>query len=250
MTEVAFDFGAPALTNQDDATSYTLGVRFTIADALDVVGVQWRVPDTISPGVHVVALWSDAGSLLAFSDDFTPDPGDAGQLTTYYFTAPFAASAATAYRASVFTPGRYVATTSYTWPHTDAPLTATADNGYLRVGSAGFPNGESGNDANFHVSPVVETGAEEHEGTAALGLDLALAGAGRKVGSGLAGLGLSLSLAAAGMKIASGTASLGLNLALVAVGQKVGATIVPKPDDGTITKPSAGVVEVPRLVYP
>lgn len=230
MAEVAFQFGEPALTDLDDATSYTLGVRFTLDEALDVIGVQWRVPDTISPGVHVVALWSDAGSLLAFSDDFTPDPGDAGQLTSYYFTTPFAASAATAYRASVFTPGRYTATTNYAWPHSNDPLTATADNGYLRAGSAGFPNAESGNDANFHVSPIVDTGTEEHEGTASLSLNLALAGSGSRV--------------------ASGAASLTLSLSLVATGQGVGQTVIPRPDDGTITKPSAGTVSVPRLVYP
>lgn len=64
---------------------------------------------------------------------------------------------------------------------------------------------------------------EEHSGTGALGLDLAVAGDGRKVAAGAAGLGLQLVMAVAGRKVGRGVGAL-----TVAFGLSAG--VPPLPD--------------------
>jgi hypothetical protein len=99
-----------------------------------------------------VELWSGAGSLLASANVTFNTSGQ----TITYFAASVDLTANTDYLASVLTPDRYVATTNFTWPHVDAPLTAVAANGWLQFSDV-FPDVQSGNGANFHVSPVLET---------------------------------------------------------------------------------------------
>lgn len=66
------------------------------------------------------------------------------------------------------------------------------------------------------------SGPEEHSGSADIGLDFAVASAGRKVGAGSGDIGLGLALAGAGRKVGTGSADIGLQLAIAASGRKKG----------------------------
>lgn len=193
MTLQTFNFGAPALTNLNDATQYTLAVEFTCSSSLPCVGCEWRVPDTAPGGTCRVSLWRVSDQTRVASHSFTVGVGDPGNLVQYLFDTPFTIDASTAYRASVMTPDRYVATTNYTWPHTDGTLTAGATNGHLHAGGDVYPDVASGNSANFHISPIVDTAsqvaAEGHGSAGVTG-----AGEGRKMAVGFAALALGVIL--------------------------------------------------------
>lgn len=164
MASIAFNFGTPALPDLVDATvNYNLGVKFQTSAALNCVGVQWFVPATAPTGTCTLSIWrvSDTTRIALVTANFA---GQGGTLVQTNFAVPIALSAATDYIAAVHTPNRYVATTSYSYPQTDGVLTAPADNGWLKdaldPASAvdDFPSIESGNDGNFHVSPVLDDG--------------------------------------------------------------------------------------------
>ncbi|PZG18978.1 hypothetical protein C1I95_12425 [Micromonospora craterilacus] len=160
--EVTFDWGAPPELPDavDPGQSYALGVRWQLLVDAPIPGVEWQVPQTLPSGLCAAALWSDTGSLLA-SADFTPPPESAGQKLRIYFDGgPYSGVADTIYRASIYTPDRYVATTNYPWPVTVPGMATTSDNGYL-TGSAAFPAAQSGNSANFHVSPILQLDQDE-----------------------------------------------------------------------------------------
>lgn len=253
MAEVAFDWGPASLPDANDSDDYTLGVRFQMDDAYPIKGVEWLVPETEPVGTCAAALWADGGSLLA-SADFTVSPGEGGTLKRIYFDGgDFAGAGATPYRASIYTPGSYTATQSYAWPHIDGPLTATADNGYL-TGIADFPGTQSGNGANFHVSPVIEVAGGPAQGSAAVDVALDLAAAGRRDSRGTAGLALALNLAAAGRRQPVGTAALGLALAVEAHGSRpsrgsadltLALDVVARGGRISITRPTAAAVQRP-----
>ncbi|PZG14423.1 hypothetical protein C1I95_21775 [Micromonospora craterilacus] len=161
--EVTFDWDEPPELPDavDPGQSYALGLRWTLLVDAPIPGVEWQVPQTLPSGLCAAALWSDAGSLLA-AVDFTPPPESAGQRLKIHFDGgAYPGVADTVYRASVFTPDRYVATTNYGWPVTiPGVMATTSDNGYL-TGSAAFPAAQSGNSANFHVSPIVQLDQDE-----------------------------------------------------------------------------------------
>lgn len=164
VSELFFTFSAPALTDLQDAdVAYTLGVDFQSSSALPCTGVQWRVPDTAPSGSGEISLWlsADGTKLAGKTITFT---GLGGAVRSWYFDTPVNLSANTAYRASVLTVERYVATTNASWPQTAGVLTAGTDNGWLKDDTDGtptalFPDTESGNNANFHVSPILQVTA-------------------------------------------------------------------------------------------
>lgn len=153
MPEVTFTWADPASPDLNDSQPFQLGVKFRVSTGVPCTGVEWRVPNTLPSAGTTISLWSAAGSRLATASVTYSGSG----LVKKYFAASVNLSAGTDYYASVFTPNRYVATTSFTWPHTTGILTAQANNGWLQFEDI-FPDVESGNDANFHVSPIVETG--------------------------------------------------------------------------------------------
>lgn len=162
MAEIVLNFAAPALPDlQDAGVSYTLGVQFQLAEALNCVGVQWTVPTTAPGLVSRVSIWETAGSTELVGKDVDLSTSG-GQTVQVRFDTPQALAAATNYRASVFVRERYVATTNDAWPKETAPITATAANGFLGFDSEThtihYPVTESGNDANFHVSPIIDDG--------------------------------------------------------------------------------------------
>jgi hypothetical protein len=155
VAEVAFDWGNPASADlQDPGEDYTLAVQFQLSASYNITGVRWRIPGTAPTGTCKAVLYSGAGSLLA-SKDFTVISAEEGTDKDVDFDAPVLGAASTNYRAGIYTPNRYCATANYTWPQTDGVLTATAANGFLTTEDA-FPGTESGNDANYHVSPLVD----------------------------------------------------------------------------------------------
>lgn len=155
MAEVTFNFGAPSSTNLNDSQPFQLGVKFRTSVGKPCTGVEWRVPDTVPSAGTTISLWSAAGSRLATA---SVSYASGGALVKKYFAAAVNLTANTDYYASVFTPDRYVASANFTWPHTTDILTAQANNGWLQFEDI-FPDTESGNDANFHVSPILEAGA-------------------------------------------------------------------------------------------
>lgn len=159
MAEQVFTWPAPGLPdNLDPGEDYVLAVQFTVSQDCSCVGVEWQVPTTAPSGTCAAALWDTAGPTLLASADFTPN---ANTLQRVYFDPEDIAALVTTgtYRAGIYTPDRYTATTSYTWPETQGLLTATANNGWLQTAVGNYPDIESGNDANFHVSPVVDDGS-------------------------------------------------------------------------------------------
>lgn len=167
MSELVFTWGAPTLPDQIDVgEDYTLAVQFTVSQDCTCVGVQWRVPDTAPSGQCAIVLWDVATETLLSSANFTAVAGTTQRV--YFAPGDESALVTTAtYRAGIYTPDRYVATTSYAWPETQNILTATTNNGWLQVAPGNYPNIESGNDSNFHVSPVVDDG---DDGTTATSL--------------------------------------------------------------------------------
>lgn len=160
MTDHVFDFGTPALTDLEDATvRYTLGVEFETSVALSCVGVQWFVPGTAPTEDATFSLWETAGGTALTTKTITVTGAMEGTLISVLFDTPVTLDADIPYRVSVFTFERYVATTNFTWPHTDGILTAGADNGWLHSDGAvnHYPDIESGNAANYHVSPILRS---------------------------------------------------------------------------------------------
>lgn len=158
-SELALSFSPPALPDLNDGVAYTLAVDFQASQSVPCVGVEWYVPATPSPATWIVSLWrvSDQAE-LAFKAT-SGFAGHGGQLVRVHFDTPVTLASSTAYRASVLTEA-YVATTNATWPHTTGILTASAANGWLADDvvdyARHFPGTQSGNSANFHVSPVVQ----------------------------------------------------------------------------------------------
>jgi hypothetical protein len=164
VADFTLTFPAPALADLvDDTINYNLAVEFTTDTALSCVGVVWRVPDTAPTGTGTAGLWETAGGTRIATGTSAFAPGDAGTLKQILFDTPVTLATATNYRASIHTPNRYVATTSDTWPKTTGILTAGAANGFLisaldpDSAAAVYPSVESGNDANFHVSPILRS---------------------------------------------------------------------------------------------
>lgn len=150
----------PALPDLDNGGLLTVGTLFSLSMNAPILGVQWRVPNTLpasgSPDSQI-ALWTSGGALLDFANVTWTAPM-AGTYQSFYFSVPFAGIGGTSYMASMFTRNRYVATTNYTWPQTTGIITADANNGWFFAG-AGFPVTQSGNAATYYVSPIVQVGS-------------------------------------------------------------------------------------------
>nr|MDT0658030.1 hypothetical protein [Micromonospora sp. DSM 115978] len=158
MAELWFDWPEPALPDLlDVGEDYTLGVQFETGGAVPAPGVRWRVPDTAPTGTCAAAIWRVSDEALLAAVDFEVEIGQAGAPLNIYFDLGDVPTllAVTPYRASIYTPNRYCATTAYPWPEIEGILTAGTDNGWLATAPQ-FPAIESGNAANFHISPIVD----------------------------------------------------------------------------------------------
>lgn len=213
MADVVLAFGAPALADlQDAGVSYTLATDFQLSDALDCVGVEWTVPTTAPGLTSRVSIWDVVGQTELVGKD-VDYAGLGGQVVRTTFDAPVALDAATAYRASVLTRERYVATTSYGWPLTTGPITAGTDNGWLafdtETHTIHYPATESGNNATFHVTPVIDDGTgggTTVTGTAAAAIAVGATAVGAPKAVGTASAAIVVGATATGVATVYGTA--------------------------------------------
>jgi len=146
--------------NVDGTQSYNMGVAFTVDEAVECSGVEWRVPNSVSApagGVHVVSLWKDG--VRVRNQSFTPTPG-VKQQVPFTSQGNVTLNPGEALIAAVFTV-HYVFTSGAAVYPVDVPsgrATATAS----RLTSNGNPTDlpDVGGTAIYHVSPIIEVAEE------------------------------------------------------------------------------------------
>jgi hypothetical protein len=217
----------PALTDNADGTqTYQMGVAFTVDADQSCVGVQWRVPDTVSPpagGVHAAGLFnSDTNDKLGYKE-FTPVPGGYQDIL---FDTPVDLVPGVTYAASIYTL-HYVFRASNPSGVSTPSGSATATEGRLEGDNGGAATADTPSGvttATFYISPLIAGAAAPASGDAALGLDLGVAAAGGRPSAGTAnGTTLDLAVSATGGRPSTGVASVTLDLALAAQGGRPSA---------------------------
>lgn len=215
----------PAFTDLVDGDqSYNMGIRFSHQDGGPCWGVQWRVPDSVPPpagGVHAVAIWDVATSTRVAYQEFIPVAG--GFQSVEFTTKPTLNPAPALYVAAVYT--LHYVFRAQSVPDVYSPSgKIAADNGRLAASNVGANSAPYPGDpftAWYYVSPIMDDGGSDpSEGSAALGLDLAVAATGARDSAGSAALGLDLALAATGSAPHGGSAALTIDLALAATGAR------------------------------
>jgi hypothetical protein len=147
----------PDDTDENDGTqAYNLGREFTLTAERPIVGIEWRVPDSVANpqgGPHAVGLW-DGVTRLAYLE-VAPTPGGVRQ---FLFDAEdqVAGAIGTVYTASVYT-NHYAFSSG-------ADVGSTSPSGEIIAGDsmlvpfnggaalAPLPDNVSG--ANFYISPI------------------------------------------------------------------------------------------------
>lgn len=172
----------PSVTDASDGTQcYNMGRAFTLTADSPVVGVEWRVPDSVATpnGPHAVAIWAN-GTRVAFRT-VTPTPGGLQQF--------------------IFDPADYLDGIGYDGLTTDALLAAVYMNHYcyntsehigatspsgtivagdmllipFNGGASGAPIPDNGTGLNFYVSPIISLGEdpEDHPTTGTATVEMA-----------------------------------------------------------------------------
>jgi hypothetical protein len=213
----------PGVTDANDATQcYNMGRVFTLTADAPVVGVEWRVPDSVATpnGPHAIALWDvTSGTRLAYQE-ITPTPGGVEQ---FLFDVGDIHNGLTSevLLAAVYM-NHYCYNTSEMIGATSPSGTIVADEMLLipfNGGAATAPIPDNATTLNFYVGPIINEGGDPpNEGSAALGLGLAVAATGARDSDGSAALGLGLGVAATGARDSDGSAALGFGLAVAATG--------------------------------
>jgi hypothetical protein len=159
MSESLFGSTAPALQNEADGVNYALGTRFTPGVNGTISAGKWFFPTTIpDASVQVqIGVYLASGPTLLGSASF-PLGSTLGAWNTVNFGSPISVTGGTLYAVVIWTPLRYVATTTYSWPATSTNLTATSSNGWLAVspGALTYPTTVSGNTASYFADVVFD----------------------------------------------------------------------------------------------
>lgn len=163
MAVSLFGNETPVIGDATDNQRYTLGTEFVTAVSGTATHGRWHFPANAQPGGELasIGIYRVSDQQLLGQAAFTAPT--LGQWNEVAFPAPIPLAAGTAYRVAVYTPGRYVATTSYPWPKTSGDLTAGVDNGWLSNANGGtlvFPATESGNNASFFPDLLFEPDAD------------------------------------------------------------------------------------------
>lgn len=153
----------PDDTDENDGTqAYNLGREFTLTVARTIVGVEWRVPDSVANpqgGPHAVAIWEVAGGTRLAYEEVTPTPGGVQQFL-FDGGSEVSGATSTTYVASVYT-NHYAFSSG-------ADVGSTSPSGEIVAGdsvlipfnsgaaSAPIPDVVSG--ANFYISPITSDG--------------------------------------------------------------------------------------------
>lgn len=214
--------GPPSLTNGNDDTDYTLGVRFSLVAPQDCSGIVWeRTPDVVSHtptgGQWVATLWNwDSQTILA-AIAFTPIAGVRQEVP---FVAPVALTTGINYAATVFTRD-YVFLTGGGGDLFTPSLNAAADVGVIGVNPSPLSFPASLPSSWYFIGPAMVTGgADPAEGAAGVDLNLAVAASGAAAHRGAANVGLALAVNAAGAAASRGVVALDFALAVAATGAR------------------------------
>lgn len=207
----------------DPGQSYNMGIQFSHEDGGPCWGVEWRVPDTVSDppgGTHAASIWEVASGTRVAYQEFVPVPG--GLQDIEFTSKPTLDPAPALYVAAVYTT-HYVFHARTVNPVTSPSGKISADDGRLAAFNGGATLAPYPADpfaSWYYVSPIMDDGGSEppNEGSAALGLDLAVAATGARDSAGSAALGLGLAVAAVGSAPHGGSAALTIDLALAATG--------------------------------
>jgi hypothetical protein len=150
----------PSDTDENDGTQcYNMGRAFTLTADATVVGVEWRVPDTVATpnGTHAVALWDiTSGTRLAY-EEITPTPGGVEQF--FFDEADYHPGLTTESLLAAVYMNHYVFSTSEHVGSTSASGTIVAGDMLLipfNGGASSAPIPDSGTSLNFYVSPIIE----------------------------------------------------------------------------------------------
>lgn len=149
----------PSATNEaDGATTYNMGLRFSLVAPQDCAGITWRVPDSVADpggGSHLASIWNWDTSTRLASKTFTPVPG--GDMDVL-FDSVVSLTAGVNYAAAVFT-NHYVFHAG-TWPITTTSGNAAGDKGVLitSVSPDAFP--ATPLDSWYYVGPLMVVGAD------------------------------------------------------------------------------------------
>lgn len=215
----------PDVTDANDGSqAYNLGRDFTLTEAKPIVGVEWRVPDSLAApggGPHAVSLWDDAtGTRLAYRT-ITPTPGATERYTfepsDYTAGEVLPGQIGVTYTAAVYTnhyayrPGAAVGSTS------PSGVIVAGDSQLIpyNTGAAGAPMPDVLSTANFYISPVVQLDDEPEEhttsGTARFTIGATAAVATTRTSAAQATVTLSATATAATARSTSGAAPVSLS---------------------------------------
>lgn len=222
MATSLFTSQVPAVPDANDGTDYTLGTEMRRSTSGQIVQGRWWCPTTPPSGTPDFVLYDGAGTELHRE----PWPGLVGGQwnVTPVFAVPVAYTANDVVVASVYTSGQYSATV-------DPAFWNGGDLVNGDITAPGATNGRLSNNDSYPSNVVdlcffadlVFADDTPPEGTAALGLDLAVAATGSINADGQAALGVELAVAATGSIQAEGQAALGLDLAVAASGARESA---------------------------
>jgi hypothetical protein len=153
----------------DGAQAYNLGREFTLTAERPIVGVEWRVPDSVADpqgGPHAIALWEVAGGTRLAYEEIVPTPGgvqqflfDGGSEVDGEIGPVYVAAVYTNHYA--FRSGAAVGSTSPSGEIVAGDSVLIPFNG----GAAGAPIPDVVSTANFYISPITSDEAPDDHTT-------------------------------------------------------------------------------------
>jgi hypothetical protein len=207
------------LNNNDLPDKYSLGTRFQPAVDGQATHGEWYFPIT-SPSQPVqIGIFRNSDEVLLGSTTFAG--GESAGRHQVAFSPAIDLVAGVEYTVAIWSSDTYVSTSGYfASDKTSGDLYCPAVAGrFLVSASLDFPDQSFGN-ANYWPDLIFVPDSDPAEGSAALGLDLAVAATGARSSSAVAALGLGLAVASSGSISAEGQAAAGLGLAVAASGAR------------------------------
>jgi hypothetical protein len=244
VADSLFTSQTPAVEASDGGPGITTGTSFLPDVNGTITHVRFYAGASVA-GTYTGLLWEvdsnddgfgGTGTLLG--SDVYPGAPTGGAWNLIELDPPVPVTAGVLYRVGMHNPSRYVATNGFfTTPpglingHLHAPEDGSdpVGLGSMRQGtftidvSPSYPR-QAGASASYFIDVVFVPESTSAEGTAAVGLDLAVAASGARDSEGLAALGLGLAVAASGSSPNGGSAALSLNFALAGTGARESAS--------------------------
>lgn len=239
MVSTLFTGQTPALPNINEGVAVTVGntVGFAVPGT---TRSRFMAPTTLGAGTYQLVQYkmivADGGGGTGAGTVEAIASVPLGVLTGGQWSPWFDMGAVTDTDTYVYglrtSEGRYAATGAFwTAPIVSGDITGfqngtsrpalggTVYNGRFGSGLVNFPN-QTFNSNGYFVDVELTPSVEPAEGDAALGVVLALAGAGSRASAAAAALGLGLAVSAAGARESGGAADIGLGLAAATTGAR------------------------------